>query len=221
MKKSNKSYLIRVVIGIAAVAGGYSASATTITVDAVNSGWYTSSGAANGNLNNIFTGFLGATYRDWLGFNLSSISGTITGAILEVSSHYQNDSGQLVNWWDVTTPYSSLGVSSTSTFNDLGSGILFGQGTHTAGTLNSFSLNANALASLNAATSFWAIGGQNTVNNYAFGYTDGVSSGDTIRLVLTVSNNVPDGGFTLALLGMAMGGMVLARSQFRRNPSAA
>jgi hypothetical protein len=194
-----------------------------ITLDAVNSGWYYKSGTANGSHNGIYS--VNGVYRDWLGFDLSSIDEPIIGAVLEVKSNWQNQSGQLFNWWDVTTPYSSLGTSSLATYNDLGSGILFASGIHTAGTINSFPLNADALASLNASSSFWAVGGQNTVANAAFGWTS-----DYIKLVLTVQDppplnrfagpaSVPDSSSSLVLLGIGVFGVLSMRwfSTWTRN----
>ena len=186
------------------------ARATVINVDAVNSGWYDQNGGANGTFNNIAQN--AAFYRNWFGFDLSSVTDPITSATLEVYSDPNNDSGQTVSWWDVTTPYASLGTSSLATYNDIGSGTLFGTGGHTPGIINSYVLNAAALASLNSATSYWAIGGSNT-GGWAFGYTQGVGSGDHIRLVLNETSSVPDSGSTLALFGFGLGLLVW----FRRN----
>ncbi len=188
--------------------------ATEITLNAVNSGWYDNNGGSNGSANNTAQAgsYFGFSYRNWFGFDLSSVSDPITSATLELYSDGNNDSGQTVSWWDVTTSYSSLGTSSLATYNDLGSGVLFGSGTHTAGTINSFVLNASAIASLNSATSFWAIGGSNN-GSIAFGYTQGVGSGDNFRLVLNRASSVPDSGSTLALFGFGLGLLVW----FRRN----
>jgi hypothetical protein len=194
------------------------ANATTVTVNAVNSGWYNYYGVPNGTTANI--AIWGDNYRDWLGFNLSGVNGVITSAILQVNSDSRNSSGQTINWWDVTSPYASLGTASgaagLSIFKDLDSGTLFGTGIHTAGTLNSFTLNAAALQSLNNSHSFWAIGGQESSQTYAFGYRNGLSVGETFRLVLDVepqsavcSSTVPEAGSSLALLGFGVGGLIM------------
>jgi hypothetical protein len=169
--------------------GSMVAEASTITLNAVNSGWYRQDGSSNGFLSNIAITNDG-TYnlRNWLGFDLSSVSSPITSATLEVSSHDQNDSGQLIVWSDVVTSYASLGSSSRSIYNDLGSGVQFSSGVHTAGTINSFSLNAAGLTSLNSATSLWAIGGKHNDSGNAFAFTLGVISGDHLNLVLEVSD---------------------------------
>jgi hypothetical protein len=192
--------------------------ADTITVNARNSGYYNLAGFSSGAVGNIAQ--FGTSYRSWLGFDLSGIDGTITAATLQVASDSRNSSGQTIKWWDVTTPYSQLGSVSGSAgiaiFNDLGAGVSFGQGTHTAGSLNSFALNSSALVSLNAADSFWAIGGVNSQANFAFGYQNGVGNNQTIRLVLDVQRTgVPDGGSTLIVVGASMLGMLGARRFLR------
>jgi hypothetical protein len=187
------------------------------TLNAVNSGnYYNNNGVVSndGAASNI--GIWGDTKRDWLGFDLTGITGTITGATLKVNSSASNASGQTINWYDVTTPYASLGsVSSTAIFNDLGSGVLFGQGTHTAGTINSYVLNPAAIAALNAAEgSKWAIGGQENSGGYAFAYLSGISSpNNPIQLCLDFQpantltfndsvNNVPETGSSLAMAAL-------------------
>lgn len=190
------------------------AKAGTITLNAVNSGWYDQTGFSNGTTGNL--GQHTTFYRDWLGFNLASVvAETITGATLQVASHVANSSGQTVNWWDVTTAYSSLGANSLATYNDLGSGTLFASGLHTAGTINSYTLNAAALSSLNAATGFWAIGGQSTGAGYAFAYTSGVNSGDHLKLVLTTAaaSTVPDRALSWVLVVAGLGGIALSRKR--------
>lgn len=196
--------------------------ADVVTVNASSSGWYNKYGLTNPL--NPALGY-GDAYRDWLGFDLSSIDGVITGATLKVNSDPRNGSGQAINWFDVTTPYANLGVvngglAGKAIFSDLGTGILFGQGTHTAGTLNSYVLNADALASLNASESMWAIGGQSSAPSsagFAFGYRNGVSAGETIQLVLDVepivhneripSTDVPDAGSTLGMISLGICGL--------------
>ena len=171
-----------------------SVNAATITLNAVNSGSYVEYGTTNGTTSNIFSGINGAYhYNNWLGFDLSSVSGTITSASLEVASNSYNNSGQTFTWYEVSTPYANLGTTNgISIYNDLASGTVFASGTHTAGIINSFNLNTDALASLNSTSSFWAIGGHNPEDNWAFGFTGGVGTGDHIQLHLEVSANPLD-----------------------------
>ncbi len=205
--------------GIAALFSSSLATASTVTINASNSGWYSVAFGANGSVNNLFTGNTsGTNFRDWLGFDLSSVSGTITGASLELASYPLNSPNQSMTWWDVTTPYASLGTSSMAIYNDLGTGTVFSTGVQNPGVLNLFAINAAGLASLNAASSFWAVGGVNNSGNEAFGYTGGVGSGDYLKLILTVdgSSSLPDGGSSVALLGLALGGMAVARRTLNR-----
>jgi hypothetical protein len=202
--------------------------ASTVGLSAVNSGYYNLYGTPDGSANNI--AIYGDTVRDWIGFDLSSISGTITSATLQISSDSRNASGQTINWWDVTSSYGTLGAANgaagVSIFKDLGTGTLFSSGIQTAGTLNSFTLNSDALASLNASHSLWAIGGQETSASYAFGYQNGVSSSQTIRLILDVQSDVqtfsiladtrpgdavPETGSSFALLAAGLGGLMAFR----------
>jgi hypothetical protein len=192
--------------------------ADSVTLNASNSGYYNFVGFSNGSVGNIAQ--IGETYRSWLGFDLSGVGGTITSATLQVASEPRNSSGQIINWWDVSTPYSQLGTvggaAGIGIFNDLGGGSLFAQGIHTAGGLNSFTLNSSALAALNAADSFWAIGGANSEANLAFAYQNGISSQQTIRLVLDVQGtNVPDGGSTIIALGVGIVGLLGSRRFLR------
>ena len=196
----------------------HSSQADSITLNASNSGYYNLVGYSSGAFGNIAQ--VGTSYRNWLGFDLSGIDGIITAATLQVASDARNSSGQTINWWDVTTPYSQLGsvsgAAGINVFTDIGGGVSFGQGTHTAGILNSFTLNSAALASLNSAESFWAIGGVNTEANLAFGYQHGVGNNQTIRLVLDVqSTRVPEGGSTFAAMGAGILGLLGARRLLR------
>ena len=215
--------------------------ASTVTLPAVNTGFYNIYGQSSqslGQKGNI--GMLGPQvaggvplYHNWLAFDLSLIDGTIVAATLEIYSNAKNTSGQGIIWRDVTTPYSQLGKSGTTTadktlgkqiFADMGSGQIFAQGTHTAGmlnsyTLNSFALNGNAIASLNSTESFWAIAGENTEvikspYNFAFGYNQGAQDGLTMQLrvevadpVQSTSANVPEAGPTVLMLGVGMIGL--------------
>lgn len=160
---------------------GYANSAV-VNIDAINSGWYTSVGSQNGTNSNINAR---PSRRNWLGFDLSTISDTITFAKLEVVSDAANGSGQFFIWNDVLTNYSSLGHQNDALiYEDLGSGVTYASGSHTAGTINSFVFNSNGIDALNSATSFWAIGGSHNAVGNAFGFTSGVGSGDHIRLVV-------------------------------------
>lgn len=214
----------------------------TFTLDAVGSGYYNlygQSSQARGQAGNITAvgpvvgGDGRDLYHNWLAFDLSAVSGNIVGATLEIVSDSRNSSGQLIKWWDITTPSNQLGLPDVSdaakalgrlVWADAGGGTLFGEGTHQAGALNTFTLNANALASLNATDSLWAIGGQNTATsasinqlNFAFGYQMGPSRNYTMQLRLDVAdvptNRVPEAGSTLAMFGVGLFGVMQLRKR--------
>lgn len=184
------------------------ASAGFIIIDAINSGWYTAT-SANGNRGNINTTI--ATQRhNWLGFDLSGVTETIVSATLEVASDSRNDFAPVFTWSEVTSAYASLGTASLAIFNDLADGPVFAQGDQTPGFINSFDLNAAAIASLNMSTSNWAIGGSRIGGGTnAFGYTSGVASGDNIKLVL-ITRDVPE-PITFTLFGLGLAGIGFAR----------
>ena len=207
----------------------------------MNSGYYNHYGISSqsaGEKGNITLLGLDTTtgkilYHNWLAFDLSLVDGTIVAATLEIYSKPGNASQQPLIWRDVSTPYSQLGLPGTTwadkqfgkqVFNDLGTGQVFATGVHTAGALNSFTLNTDALTSLNAADGKWAIGGETTAvvtknpYNLAFGLTHGVDSAQpyTMQLRLEVENppqittrsaNVPEGGATVLMLGLGMIGL--------------
>jgi hypothetical protein len=201
------------------------APATIITLDAIDSGYYRS--IENGSFNNgaFITGVTRNAFgvitesRGWLGFDLSSVTDTIISARLELESSDRNGSGQTITFRDALTPYADLGsVISLDIFNDLGSGTLFGSGIHTGGTINTFTLNTSAISSLNAASSFWAVGLRNpTINNVAFASGGGANSGDHLKLILTTeSGSVPEAGATLSLLGISLLSLAALRSRLDR-----
>lgn len=212
---------------------GITSFGTTLTLPAINSGDYNlygKSSQSSGYQGNI--ALVGALYHNWLSFDLAAVDGEIVGATLQIWSDPRNVSGQTITWRDVSTPYSQLGGSDLTLgkaiFADMGTGQVFGQGSHTAGALNSYVLNANALASLMATESIWTIAGGtppptevDTGYNYAFGYTAGVNNKPayTMQLVLDVAPSittravadVPEAGWTLAMLGVGVLGLFALR----------
>jgi hypothetical protein len=175
----------------------------------LNQGWRSDNPAITPawfNDNHLSGTYDGNTYRSFYTFNLSGIDDTITQATLRIMRGIQ--SGPLtLSFWDVTSPaYDVNNYRSTynpSIFNDLGSGISYGGasvGNGDSGDYLSFTLNANALAALNAASGYLTIGiTVDTPNAYLFAGT----GHDRSYLDLAVGNNVPEPA-TLLLFGAAL-----------------
>jgi hypothetical protein len=191
--------------------------ADVITLNAIDSGWTRVTGhhiAAN---ENYFLGSDGSEEtRNWFLFDLSSVADTIVSAELRLHFPFygSDDSSEDVGLFDVLTPAATLTTGTPigspagqAVFADLGTGVQYGQRTVTpadAGTTLIFTLNANALAALNSATSTWAVGGRmlswdpDVDVESLFG---GTSSGSLRQLVLN-AESVPEPS-SFALMGLA------------------
>jgi hypothetical protein len=109
-----------------------SVSASVITLDSIDNGWYTQTGEHVLTNTNTWTGTDGSgTYRNsFYNFNVSVLSGkTITSVVLTFLSnngfYASTDSFETLQIWDVnTTPGFS---SSVAVYNDLMSGVKYGQ----------------------------------------------------------------------------------------------
>jgi hypothetical protein len=187
---------------------GFQANAAIISIDATNSGWYVSGGTNNGTTSNIQSR-VGYDSRNWLGFDLSSITDNIVAAVLEVASDPRNGSGLDFRWYDVSTSYADLGtLASVGIYDDLGTGIVYASGGFSSGTINQFALNSAGIASINGVAD-WAVGGRQFGTDVdSFGYTYGVSSGHHIKLVITTT--VPEPSI-VALIGLGLFGFGFAR----------
>lgn len=204
------------------VLGPTSGHATIITLDAVDSGHYANSGGHSVLNQNYVSGR--GTFVDelhnFLVFDLSGVTDTIIAAELRAYNPalvIEGDSGNGFQSADSTETYElfsvetsiailTAGTGGTSAYADLADGTSYGTRVFSIadnGTLVSISLNASALADLNAATDLFALGG--TVTNLAvggglefvFGFTGGPTGGiavsDTTRqLVLTTESTQTD-----------------------------
>jgi hypothetical protein len=141
------------------------AHAAPVNIDAFDNGWYAqnngSSSAYTYGVSNINVGWnrtTGATYRNWLAFDLNSLVGqNVTSATLTFRAGNGNaDSPKVetLGLFDYTGSISSLvgDVSSVGIFNDLGSGASFGQA-EVSSPMGMFSitLTAAGISALNAA----------------------------------------------------------------------
>ena len=107
--------------------------------------------------------------RNFFTFDLSSLTGTVVSARLEVVRYFYDspDDSETLGLFDVSTDAATLnnntGTSATI-FNDLGTGVSYGtfvvnRYTHSSTETLIFSLNAAAIADINAASGFFSIGG--------------------------------------------------------------
>lgn len=203
MRKLLSTVAILVVI-LAGCLWATPADAGTVYIDAVHSGWYTEAGDSNGRFRSFNADTIprGPIRNGWLGFDLSVLPGPVVSAVLEVDSEPRNHSGQMFFWREVTTDYGRLGTVGGPTdgipiFVDLGDGTIFAQGLHLTDPpnvhRNRYDLTPAAIASINATSGFWAIGGSHDGDGGvdAFGYDSGVSGPNVQRLVLTIDMEPP------------------------------
>jgi hypothetical protein len=143
---------------------------TTVLSTDGNQGWWSatfpnSPGNTNYFVGNPLSDSWPAFLRDFFTFDISQLGGqTVTGATLSVT-HFtdQSDSGKssfTYTLHDVSTPAEILGDTegtSAAIYKDLGTGVLYGSfnvplsGSSASTLIDSFALNANAVADLNAA----------------------------------------------------------------------
>jgi hypothetical protein len=214
-----RALMKKILIAFAFACFGSLAGATTIT--ATDSGWYNDAGIHDASNQNYIAGLCsdcgGARYRNFFVFDLSSIAGSITSAILRLDTANVVSSG-IYDLFDVSTPISTLmagGSGLTGIYNDLGSGSTFGS----IGLLNTqdhqlvdITFNANGLAALNASSGLFAVGGTYTSARYhAFG---GSNEFMTRQLIIETAN-VPE-PFTIALLALGLFGIAAVRRRRRQ-----
>lgn len=209
---------------------GAHAQADLVTLDAMDSGWYRSTGFHNSADTDYRVGADGPLEtRNWFVFDLSAVAGNILSAELRLfnpAAGYQSgDPTETYFLFDVSTPISMLTSNNgagngASVFTDIGSGDVFGSTPVSAANNEStvtIALNVDALTSLNAAASLWAIGGRLTTLDAPVDleYVFGGSAEMSRQLVLTTDAiaAVPEPS-SLALL--SLGGIVLVRTIRRR-----
>lgn len=142
--------------------------ADVITVDQTKRGWYDDTGKSNGDGldSNIFSGWSGSKeYRNWMLFDLNTITGTITSAnlVVDIKSYVGDDDSETYELYHVSTAHNLLGTGDIDTFNDLGDGSLYGSQVFTNaddGFEIPIVLTAEAISDMNAAIGgTFAIGG--------------------------------------------------------------
>ena len=223
-------------------AAAFVSPAATITLNAIDSGYYLANGTHNPSLENYLTGFTGTEYRSFFVFDLSSVSGTINSATLrlfnpEVSQflhgYVSPDPSETLNFYDVTTPAAAItgNAAGIAGFNDLGSGTLYGSRSVSAannGTVIETALNSSAIAAMSSANGLFLLGGAvGTVNGPSDQYVFGFSMVDfvpdhTRQLVLDFTSVPEPSTASLALFGtilvLARGADLLVRGRRPRRP---
>lgn len=192
-----------------------SAHASSVTLDWNDSGWYTDAGTHGaGNKNYIVRTNGDGNMRNYFVFDLSSVASTITDATLKLTNPQTSAiSTATYTLYDYVGAISSLetGTSNLGTYNDLGTGVVYGTQNNFSASLGSVSLNSAALSALNSNHGLFALGGALTSTGQSFFETYGGTGSptDVRQLILTVSDSpsaVPEPG-TLALASLGLLGI--------------
>jgi hypothetical protein len=202
--------------------------ATADVINAIDSGWYSESGMHVAVNDNYVVGEVSGVVRhNFFVFDLTAVVDDIVSASIQLYNpdsalpalrgYVSPDAAETFELYDVSTPIASLSASSAAgpagvaTFDDLGTGTVFGQRVVSAadnGTTISVALNADGLAALNAARGgLFALGGALTSlgsfgDEYVFGFSVALDNPNVRQLEFRTRPAVPEPG-TLALLGIA------------------
>ncbi|MDB9485369.1 S8 family serine peptidase [Dolichospermum circinale CS-537/01] len=181
---------------------------STITLDAVDTGWYDNTGYHEPNNTNYIVGDYeisdGKLFRNWFTFNLPTLTAPIISAQLKVKTFDYNslDASETYQLQEVTTPVPTLtagGSGKTAIYADLGDGAIYGSQDYTNAHDNqsrTIDLNAAAISALTAKSGqAFALGGLlttlDTIDNteYVFGFSIPVP-GD-VQLILNTGTALP------------------------------
>ncbi len=175
---------------------------TSVTLNAVDSGWYKPDGSHDSANDNYIAGKVGAAgeLRNFFVFDLSTIRGPIINATLRIfnpgAGYNSVDAQETYTTFDVSTPIADLMATNqtrTDIHADLGNGTSYGF-VNVLDPSNNFvvevNFNSGGLAALNSSQGLVAVGGAVTSlrgqdDEYIFGGSDGSS---LRQLVLTVGS---------------------------------
>jgi len=177
--------------------------ADTFTLSTANRGWITSTGTSNGTsgANSYYTGIdfsynAGAELRDWFSFDLSTVSGTITSATIQVAS------GTYIPY-QTTSETLQLTSVAAQDFADLGTGTVYGTQVYSAAEnaqTVTITLDAAAITALNNnAGGTFELGGrltslQQTAPGTANEAIFSTVSGDPAQVQLVLNTTGTGGG---------------------------
>lgn len=174
----------------------------TVTLNAIDSGWYNTSGLHNADNDNYIAGrtLAAGELRNFFVFDLSGVRGSITSATFRIfnpaTGYSSVDPFETYTAFDVSTPIAQLMASNegrTDIHDDLGTGTSYGAVQIFDPSNNfvvAFALNPKALNHLNMSRGgLFAIGGALTsLRGQDSEYLLGGSDGTNLRqLVLTVA----------------------------------
>ncbi|MFO0099721.1 MAG: S8 family serine peptidase, partial [Aphanizomenon sp.] len=173
----------------------------TITLNAVDTGWYDNTGYHGPTNPNYIAGDYeisdGKLFRNWFAFNLPTLTQSIVSAQLKVKAfdYSSLDASETYQLQEVTTPVATLtagGTGKTAIYADLGDGAIYGSRVFTNADDNQYvtiNLNAAAISALTAKSGqAFALGGLltslDTIDNTedVFGFSNPVA-GD-VQLIL-------------------------------------
>jgi hypothetical protein len=216
---------------------GAAADATTIVINATDSGWYDDTGSHTQSNENYLVGWRGAEYRNFFVFDLTAIpvTDTVVSATLRLfnpaislpailaNGYSSPDLSETYEVVEVTTPVPLLilgGTLLTPIYNDLGDGTVFGTRAVSAadnGANVDIALDAAGVAAIDAGVGLFALGGHVSTltsgfpNEFVFGSTGATS----LRQLVIETNAVPEPG-SGALVGVGLAAVAVWRRHFAR-----
>jgi uncharacterized repeat protein (TIGR01451 family) len=178
---------------------------TNLTINALDTGWYDSTGFHGPSNPNYIVGESSSTYRDWFAFTVPTLPAPITSAQLRLFTYgiVSPDGSETLQLRHVSTPVTTLragGSGLVTIYNDLGDGTIYGSRTFATSESSQFismTLNSDCVTNIAAASGqSFAIGGELTTfdstpgnSEYIFGSSLG-NPGD-VQLILTFVTNQP------------------------------
>lgn len=217
MLNSSFRSLKTIALSAALVLSAAAANAVTVTVDAYDNGWYRSTGVHSTTNTNIIAS---GSYNNWFAFDLSSVTGLVTGATLTIfgdNGKYANaPSTATYRLFDVSTDVDVLtaGTGGVAAHTDLESGTQYGA-TNVAtpgseGRMPQVTVAmTGGLNDINASLGGkFAVGGTTDATTFLWGYSN-YSNFTAAKLTLTTQMTVVPVPASIALMGAGLLGLGL------------